>query len=192
MAPIQQPSVLTQTDIKDRFYRHFQQECTEIQEQIGLLEDYSLVGGEKQDAINHVLSGISRLSTEVSDSSGLIPAYDQRIYAQAWPTVSPILLFPDLSRQSKRLKRNLKKPAPSLHQDPDSSSRRTRRTHLLSLSTMLQSSLQNSALNLPVSQASALLTSRRWLLHRRISCHRLMRLMPLVICHHFLKTTTRK
>lgn len=80
--PVQQPSILTQADIKDRFYRHFQQECTEIQEQIALLEDYSLVGGEKQDAINHVLSGISRLSTEVSDSSGLIPAYDQRIYAQ--------------------------------------------------------------------------------------------------------------
>ncbi|KAH8791530.1 tubulin-specific chaperone-like protein c [Hyaloscypha finlandica] len=83
VAPIQQPSVLVQADIKDRFYRHFQQECTEIQEQIALLEDYSLVGGEKQDAINHVLSGISRLSTEVSDSSGLIPAHDQRIYAQA-------------------------------------------------------------------------------------------------------------
>jgi tubulin-specific chaperone C len=88
-APTQQPSALTQADIKDRFYRHFQQECTEIQEQIALLEDYSLVGGEKQDAINHVLSGISRLSTEVSDSSGLIPAYDQRIYAQVRPTASP-------------------------------------------------------------------------------------------------------
>lgn len=83
MAPIQQPSVLTHADVKDRFYRHFQQECTEIQDQIALLGDYSLVGGEKQDAINHVLSSISRLSTEVSDSSGLIPAYDQRIYAQA-------------------------------------------------------------------------------------------------------------
>ena len=89
MAPIQQPSVLTQADIKDRFYRHFQQECTEIQDQIALLGDYSLVGGEKQDAINHVLSSISRLSTEVSDSSGLIPAYDQRIYAQVWFILPP-------------------------------------------------------------------------------------------------------
>jgi hypothetical protein len=88
VAPIQQPSATTQADIKDRFYRHFQQECTEIQEQIALLEDYSLVGGEKQDAINHVLSGISRLSTEVSDSSGLIPAYDQRIYAQVTSMLS--------------------------------------------------------------------------------------------------------
>ena len=82
MAPIQQPSVLTHADVKDRFYRHFQQECTEIQDQIALLGDYSLVGGEKQDAIDHVLAGISRLSNEVSDSSGFIPAYDQRIYSQ--------------------------------------------------------------------------------------------------------------
>jgi hypothetical protein len=90
VAPIQQPSAMTQADIKERFYRHFQQECTEIQEQIALLGDYSLVGGEKQDAINHVLSGISRLSTEVSDSSGLIPAYDQRIYAQVASILSLI------------------------------------------------------------------------------------------------------
>lgn len=84
VAPIPQPSALTQADIKERFYRHFQQECTELQEQISLLEDYSLVGGEKQDAIDHVLSGISRLSDEVSDSSAMIPAYDQRIYAQVY------------------------------------------------------------------------------------------------------------
>jgi hypothetical protein len=93
VVPIQQPSVSTHADIKDRFYRHFQQECTEIQDQIAILGDYSLVGGEKQDAINHVLSSISRLSTEVSDSSGLIPAYDQRIYAQVWSIVSPACLL---------------------------------------------------------------------------------------------------
>jgi hypothetical protein len=40
-----------------------------------------------------VLSSISRLSTEVSDSSGLIPAYDQRIYAQVWSIVSPACLL---------------------------------------------------------------------------------------------------
>jgi flagellar biosynthesis chaperone FliJ len=71
-----------QTDRKELFYRHFQQECTELQEQIVKLEDYSLVGGEKQDAIDHVLAGISRLANEVQDSSEFIPAYDQRIYSQ--------------------------------------------------------------------------------------------------------------
>jgi len=134
VAPVQQPPPVTQADIKDRFYRHFQQECTEIQEQIVLLEDYSLIGGEKQDAINHVLSGISRLSTEVSDSSGLIPAYDQRIYAQAL----------------KHLKRNLKRLDPRLHQGQDSDSRPRRKIHRPFLSTMQQSWRPSNALNLPV------------------------------------------
>lgn len=101
VAPIQQPSVITQADIKERFYRHFQQECTELQEQIALLEDYSLVGGEKQDAIDHVLSGISRLSMEVADSSGMIPAYDQRIYAQVGVCHLKLASCVNLLRQSR-------------------------------------------------------------------------------------------
>jgi len=131
VAPIQQPSAMTQADIKERFYRHFQQECTEIQEQIALLEDYSLVGGEKQDAINHVLSGISRLSTEVSDSSGLIPAYDQRIYAQvASMLILNMFQSTDLPRQSKLLKRNLKRLDLSSRRNQDSDSRPLRRIRL--------------------------------------------------------------
>lgn len=81
VATVQQ-SPIPQADIKERFYRYFQQECTELQDQISQLENFSLVGGEKQDAIDHVLSGISRLSNEVQDSSGFVPAYDQRIYSQ--------------------------------------------------------------------------------------------------------------
>jgi len=76
-------TALPDSQIKDRFYRYFQQECTELQEQISRLDNYSFVGGEKQDAIDHVLSGISRLANDVSDSSAFVPAYDQRIYAQA-------------------------------------------------------------------------------------------------------------
>jgi hypothetical protein len=53
------------------------------------LESYALVGGEKQDAIDHCLAGISRLSNEVTDATGFIPAYDQRTYAQ----VSDFLTF---------------------------------------------------------------------------------------------------
>ncbi|KAH7369879.1 tubulin-specific chaperone-like protein c [Rhexocercosporidium sp. MPI-PUGE-AT-0058] len=63
VAPVQ-PSTISQSDINQRFYRHFQAECTELQEQIAQLENYSLVGGEKQDAIDHVSSGITRLSNE--------------------------------------------------------------------------------------------------------------------------------
>lgn len=84
MAPVQ-PSTISQSDINQRFYRHFQAECTELQEQIAQLENYSLVGGEKQDAIDHVNSGITRLSNEVSDASGFVPAYDQRVYSQVIP-----------------------------------------------------------------------------------------------------------
>lgn len=76
-------SAIPDSQIKDRFYRYFQQECTELQEQIIRLENYSIVGGEKQDAIDHVLSGITRLANDVSDSSAYVPPYDQRIYAQA-------------------------------------------------------------------------------------------------------------
>jgi hypothetical protein len=50
---------------------------------MSLLESYALVGGERQDAIDHCLAGISRLSNEVTDATGFIPAYDQRTYAQA-------------------------------------------------------------------------------------------------------------
>lgn len=89
VAPVQ-PSTISQSDINQRFYRHFQAECTELQEQIAQLENYSLVGGEKQDAIDHVNSGITRLSDEVSDASGFVPAYDQRVYSQVIPHYSDI------------------------------------------------------------------------------------------------------
>jgi len=95
------PSAAQQSDIKQRFYRYFQEEVTglylllstvrkqssnnylELQDQMSLLESYALIGGERQDAIDHCLAGISRLSNEVTDATGFIPAYDQRTYAQA-------------------------------------------------------------------------------------------------------------
>lgn len=39
-------------------------------------------GGERNDAIDHCLAGIDRLSHEVKDASGYIPAYDQRTYSE--------------------------------------------------------------------------------------------------------------
>jgi hypothetical protein len=136
VAPIQQ-SAGPQSDIKERFYRYFQQECTELQDQIAQLENHSLIGGEKQDAIDHVLAGISRLSNEVSDSAGFIPAYDQRIYSQV--SLSPKSRHfpsPNSSRPLKLWKRSCRKLDPNSHQKQDSSSRPRTRTTLPYLSTM--------------------------------------------------------
>ncbi|KAI1332459.1 tubulin-specific chaperone C [Xylariaceae sp. FL0255] len=70
-------------DPKERFFRHFQAEITLLQDEIDNLKTLSTVGGERQDGINVVLAGISRLSTEVMDATDFIPGYDQRTYSQA-------------------------------------------------------------------------------------------------------------
>jgi hypothetical protein len=88
----------SQSDVKDRFYRYFQEACTgeisfyyvceinsnfsELQERMAQLESYSLIGGERKDATDHLLAEISRLSNEVADLTGSVPAYDQRVYSQ--------------------------------------------------------------------------------------------------------------
>ncbi|AEO67987.1 uncharacterized protein THITE_2117232 [Thermothielavioides terrestris NRRL 8126] len=54
-----------------------------LQEQIDLLPSFSTVGGEQQDAVDHVLSGISQLSNRVADAADFLPAYDQRTYSEA-------------------------------------------------------------------------------------------------------------
>src|ERR1700761_14043 len=43
----------------------------------------ALIGGERSDAMDHCLAGITRLSSEVKDASGYLPAYDQRTYGEA-------------------------------------------------------------------------------------------------------------
>jgi hypothetical protein len=53
-------------------------------DQIGQLGSFASVGGERQDAIEHVLAGISRLSNEVADASEYVPSYDQRTYSEVW------------------------------------------------------------------------------------------------------------
>jgi hypothetical protein len=53
-----------------------------LQEQIDSLEAKSTSGGEQQDAVDHCLAGIARLSQEVQDISTYLPAYDQRTYAE--------------------------------------------------------------------------------------------------------------
>ncbi|KAK2003964.1 tubulin binding cofactor C [Colletotrichum falcatum] len=70
-------------DPKEKFYRHFQDEVVILQEQIDGIGSIAQVGGERQDAIDHILAGISNLSNEVADASDFVPSYDQRNYAQA-------------------------------------------------------------------------------------------------------------
>ncbi|GKT82562.1 tubulin binding cofactor c [Colletotrichum tofieldiae] len=72
-------------DPKEKFYRHFQDEVTSLQEQINDIGSIAQVGGERQDAIDHILAGISNLSNEVADASDYVPSYDQRNYAQNDP-----------------------------------------------------------------------------------------------------------
>ncbi|KAF2671782.1 TBCC-domain-containing protein [Microthyrium microscopicum] len=67
----------------ERFFRYFQHEVTALQEQMDRLATTSIVGGERNDAVDHCLAGIARLSQEVKDASSYLPAYDQRTYGEA-------------------------------------------------------------------------------------------------------------
>jgi hypothetical protein len=92
----------TEVDAKDRFFRQFRNEVTGrpcrgprfhsteltqlvLTEQIDRLNSVAPNGGERNDAIDHCLAGIDRLSHEVKDAAGYIPAYDQRTYGEVSP-----------------------------------------------------------------------------------------------------------
>jgi hypothetical protein len=45
--------------------------------------------GERNDAVDHCLAGIDRLSHEVKDASSYLPAYDQRTYSEVGPPSPP-------------------------------------------------------------------------------------------------------
>jgi hypothetical protein len=67
----------------DRFFHYFQHEVTALQEEMETLAATSTVNGERNDAVDHCLAGIARLSQEVSEASRHLPAYDQRTYSEA-------------------------------------------------------------------------------------------------------------
>ncbi|KZM22582.1 uncharacterized protein EKO05_0009573 [Ascochyta rabiei] len=75
----------TQTEVgsKDRFFSYFRHEVTALQEQMERLNSIATGAGERNDAVEHCLAGIDRLSHEVKDASAYIPAYDQRTYSEA-------------------------------------------------------------------------------------------------------------
>ncbi|KAK7732240.1 hypothetical protein SLS53_008529 [Cytospora paraplurivora] len=104
------PGLKFNMDPKERFYRHFESQtlglslstsnnhlglpycpyksdvryCLEaLQEEIANLGNISASGGERKDATDHVLDGVSRLTNEVSDASEYAPPRDQMIYGQA-------------------------------------------------------------------------------------------------------------
>jgi tubulin-specific chaperone C len=68
---------------QQRFFQYFQHEITALQDQMDRLVDTALIGGERRDAMDHCLAGITRLSAEVKDAAGYLPAYDQRTYGEA-------------------------------------------------------------------------------------------------------------
>ncbi|KAL2176620.1 tubulin binding cofactor C-domain-containing protein [Thermothelomyces heterothallicus CBS 202.75] len=72
---------MSSPDPKERFYRQFQTSVTTIHEQINQLSSFASVGPERQDAVDHILGGLSHLSKEVADATEFIPAHDLRIYS---------------------------------------------------------------------------------------------------------------
>lgn len=53
-----------------------------LQDQIGQLTHMSGIGGERQEATDHILAGISKLQNEVADAAEFTPAYDRRQYSE--------------------------------------------------------------------------------------------------------------
>lgn len=88
------------TRLKECFFRYFQHEVTGIvlkhsdsgidmlmmpqalQEEMERLKDTAIAGGERQDAVDHCLAGIARLSKKTKDASAYVPVYDQRVYGE--------------------------------------------------------------------------------------------------------------
>ena len=60
-----------------------------LQEQMQTIQDHGTSGGERADAVDHCLAGISRLSNDVKDIAGSLPAHDQRTYSEVIMPRSP-------------------------------------------------------------------------------------------------------
>ncbi|KAI0886994.1 TBCC-domain-containing protein [Annulohypoxylon maeteangense] len=111
------------SDPKEKFFRYFQAEITAIQGQIDDLATISHVGGERQDCIDTVLAGISRLSNEVMDAGDYVPAYDQRAYSQAMKALTEKLndataSFTPKSRFQFKSKSSKQAPSAETQVDP--------------------------------------------------------------------------
>ncbi|OAQ96000.1 hypothetical protein LLEC1_03849 [Akanthomyces lecanii] len=54
-----------------------------LRDQIEELKSISTVAGERQEAIDHILAGISKIQNEVADVADTTPAYDRKQYSEA-------------------------------------------------------------------------------------------------------------
>ncbi|MCJ1446076.1 MAG: hypothetical protein MMC23_006581 [Stictis urceolatum] len=76
------PNLPTTESPSQRFFQYFQLEATALQQQMARLKDVPTIGGERMDAIDHCLGGISRLQKEVQDAFSYTTAYDQKMYTE--------------------------------------------------------------------------------------------------------------
>lgn len=87
------------TGLKERFFRYFQHEVTGMAlnpfaNEIGALTvsqalqeemktpNNTAARGESQDAVDHCLASIARLSKRIKNASVYVPVYDQRTYSE--------------------------------------------------------------------------------------------------------------
>ncbi|KAH6955285.1 hypothetical protein FAVG1_05172 [Fusarium avenaceum] len=74
-------------DPKQRFYHHFQESVTVLQDLVDELPSIATVGGERQEAIDHILASIAKLQNEVSDAADYTPSYDRKQYSETIKTL---------------------------------------------------------------------------------------------------------
>jgi hypothetical protein len=74
-------------DPKQRFYHHFLESVTVLQDLIDELPSIANVGGERQEAIDHILASIAKLQNEVADAADYTPSYDRKQYSETIKTL---------------------------------------------------------------------------------------------------------
>ncbi|KAL6913939.1 hypothetical protein ACHAPO_002389 [Fusarium lateritium] len=106
---ILQPAIM---DPKQRFYHHFLKSVTVLQDLIDGLPSIASVGGERQEAIDHILASIAKLQNEVADAADYTPSYDRKQYSETIKTLQDKLnetitrIAPKSKFQFRRAKTN--------------------------------------------------------------------------------------
>lgn len=61
-----------------------------LQDLIDELPSIANVGGERQEAIDHILASIAKLQNEVGDAADYTPSYDRKQYSEVRSSASPV------------------------------------------------------------------------------------------------------
>ena len=61
-----------------------------LQDLIDELPSIANVGGERQEAIDHILASIAKLQNEVGDAADYTPSYDRKQYSEVRSSHSPV------------------------------------------------------------------------------------------------------